>query len=168
MVELAGSRPFRRVAGQVEVRLHPVEVELLRELCGDLADRLGDVGDREPVTGPLVRLFPDGYSDDPERADELRSLIQDDLRDGKIAAARGVVETLAELPPSRRTTLTDDQVEQWLTALNDLRLVLGTQLGVTEDDESDHAEDDEVTGATRDVYHLLSWLQTALVDVLLD
>jgi hypothetical protein len=80
-----------------------------------LADRLGEVDDRAPVgAGPLGRLFPDGYGD-AERSAELRSLIQDDLRDAKLAAARTVVETLSDLPPSRRVTLTDDEVEQWLT-----------------------------------------------------
>jgi hypothetical protein len=164
------AQPFRRSVAGVEARLSAGEVQLVVHLCRDLADRLAEVDDRAPVgAGPLGRLFPDGYGD-PERSDELRSLIQDDLRDGKIAAARSVVDSLSDLPPSRRVTLSDEQVEHWLTSLNDLRLVIGTQLGVTEDGEDDHADDDEdeVPATARDVYQVLSWLQSALIDVLLD
>jgi hypothetical protein len=167
MPQWSFAQPFRRSAAGVEARLSAGEVRLLAQLCRDLADRLGEVDDRAPVGGgPLQRLFPDGYGD-PERSDELRSLIQDDLRDGKVAAARTVVETLSDLPPSRRVTLSDDEVEHWLTALNDLRLYLGTQLGISEDGAEPPAED-ELAGTARDVYQVLSWLQSALVDVLLD
>ncbi|HZG94317.1 MAG TPA: DUF2017 family protein [Mycobacteriales bacterium] len=161
------AQPFRRTAAGVEARLGAGEAQLLVQLCRDLADRLGEVDDRAPVgAGPLGRLFPDGYGD-AERSAELRSLIQDDLRDAKIAAARTVVETLSDLPPSRRVTLTDDEVEQWLTALNDLRLFIGTQLGVTDDGEVVVADEDGVSATAHDVFQVLSWLQSALVDVLL-
>ena len=66
-------------------------------------------------------------------AAELRSLIQDDLRDGKIASARTVLETLSELPPNGRRLLEDEQAKCFLGSLNDMRLAWGTALDVTEE-----------------------------------
>jgi hypothetical protein len=52
-------------------------------------------------------------------------------------------------------------------ALNDLRLFIGTQLGVTDDGEVVVADEDGVSATAHDVFQVLSWLQSALVDVLL-
>ncbi len=38
--------------------------------------------------------------------------------------------------------LTAEQEAQWLTALNDARLVVGTMIGVTEEDDGVYAPDD--------------------------
>jgi hypothetical protein len=163
------ARPFRRHHGDIEMRFDGGEVELVRQLVADLVRRLGGVDDAEPVVDPVLRrLFPDGYNDDPKAAAELRSLIQDDLRDGKIASARVVLETLTELPESGRLQLDADQSSAWLGTLNDLRLTLGTALDVTEDADLEPDTDDETENFALNVYHFLGWLQGNLVEALLD
>lgn len=163
------ARQFRRSRGGVEMRFDAGEVELVKQLVDDLVRRLGAVDDVEPVADPVLRrLFPDGYADDPNAAAELRSLIQDDLRDGKRASARLVLETLAELPPSGRLRLDGDQAKAWLGTLNDLRLTLGTALDVSEDTELQEQAGDEAAAFALGIYGFLGWMQECLVESLLD
>lgn len=163
------ARRFVPTAEGVEARLGRAEVALLRELCVQLADELADVDDSAAVDDPVLgRLFPDGYADDPAAAAELRSLIQDELRDAKLAAARAVVSELDGVRPGGRVRLDEDAAQQWLTAFNDLRLVLGTRLGVTEDldFDLDRLPGDDPERIAYDIYILLGWLQESLVDAL--
>jgi hypothetical protein len=111
-------------------------------------------------------LFPDGYADDPKAAAELRSLIQDDLRDGKIASAHTVLDTLAELPPTGQLRLDAEQSTAWLGTLNDLRLTLGTALDVTEETDFEPESDDEPANFALGVYVFLGWMQECLVESL--
>lgn len=131
--------------------MKPFEVTVLRHLVEDV-QRLVDKD--APANAMTARLFPDP-SLDPEQATELRSLIEDDLREAKRAAARALLESL---PDDGRLSLDTETAEQWLTALNDLRLALGTALGVTED------MDDDRDDATMDAYRWLSFLQETLVE----
>jgi hypothetical protein len=160
---------FVPTADGVEARLDRGEALLLRELCADLAERLSEVDvSALPDDPAFARLFPDGYRDDPKAAAELRSLIQDDLRDSKIAAARSVVAVLDDLGPGGRVRIDDDAAQQWLTALNDLRLTLGTRLDVTEDLDDDLAglDLDDPERFAYDIYLLLGWLLESLVEAL--
>ncbi|MEO6715570.1 MAG: DUF2017 domain-containing protein [Mycobacteriales bacterium] len=159
------AREFRRGPAGIELRFEGSEAELVEQLVDDLVQRLADVDDAAMVTDPVLsRLFPDGYHDDPAAAAELRSLIQDDLRDGKIASAKAVLETLHELPESGRLTLDADQAGCWLGTLNDVRLTLGTALGVTEETELALESGDEQGNFALGVYFFLGWLQGNLVE----
>ena len=84
----------------------------------------------------------------------MRALIEDALRAAKQASAQALLETL---PDDGRVSLDAEAAEQWLTALNDLRLALGTAIGVTE--ESEESDDPDL-----DVYHWLTFLQVTLVE----
>lgn len=164
------ARRFVPTADGVEARLERGVAALLRQLCADLAAQL-ELIESTSGGGPIVeRLFPDGYRDDPEAAAELRSLIQDDLRDAKVAAARSVVADLEDAGPNGRVRLSPEQAEHWLTALNDLRLALGTRLGVTDDAEDDveRLSGDDPDRLDYDIYLLLGWVQESLVDALSD
>lgn len=114
----------------------------------------------------LARLLPDAYSDNPEASDEFRRYTEPGLRSGKAAAARTV---LATLPASGgRVRLTEPEAQAWLRALNDVRLALGTRLGVTDDfDEqvADMAPDDPRSPYVG-VYQWLAYLQESLVQAL--
>lgn len=144
---------FRRHGDRLVARLQRHEVEVLRGLVRDVQRLVADDAPDNPMT---ARLFPDP-SFDPVAAEELRGLIQDDLREGKRAAAQALVESL---PDDGKVALDAETAESWLTALNDVRLALGTALGVTEDSYGD--EDDP----SLDVYHWLSFLQETLVEAL--
>jgi hypothetical protein len=111
---------------------------------------------RDPV---LARLYPDAIPADPAASASYRDLVVRDLADGRLAALDTVAETIDA------TTLDDAQAGAWLGALNDLRLVIGTDLDVREDDPQEIGEHDP-DAERRLVYGFAAWLQGELVDVL--
>lgn len=121
---------------------------------------------QDPAGGDeaLARLLPDGYRSDAESAAELRSLIQDDLVASKRAALETISAGLTARTGRGRLLLDEATAEQWLTGLNDVRLTLGTRLGVTEEmyDGADHGIDPDLL----DVYTWLGWFQETLVEAL--
>jgi hypothetical protein len=170
----------RRRGGAVTADLDPGEAALLAALAEDLLGLLGEreQADEDPLaamvglsSGPLpppddpalARLLPDAYADDDHAAAEFRRFTERDLREGKRANAGTVLATLAPLlGQGGRLALDRDQVDGWLGALNDLRLVLGTRLDVTEETELDVPEDDPHAQALL-VYGWLGWLQESLL-----
>jgi hypothetical protein len=124
----------------------------------------------------LARLLPDAYRDDDGAAAEYRRLMDTDLRLQKAAALRHVLDDLAGAGTvSSRTMrggelrvgLSDEDAGHWLYAVNDIRLALGTTLGVTED----LAERDDETSPRSSglaVYDWLTWLQDAMVRAVSD
>ena len=144
----------RDPAGGVRLNFDEEEMLLLRELLAELETLLEDSDDPG-----LRRLFPPAH-DDQESEEQYRSLVRDQLLGGRAEALAVVRETLG------RETLRPKQADAWLRALNDLRLVLGTRLDVTEDIDF---EDLDLRGPRdRDlaVYAYLSWLQEELVEAL--
>jgi hypothetical protein len=122
-------------------------------------------GDVHPPDDPVLsRLLPDAYRDDPAAAGDFRRYTDADLRAGKRTNAKVV---LASLPTDGVVmTLDRDQADAWLGCLNDLRLALGTALGVTEEtDPEDYDEDDPAYSALQ-VYSWLGWLQESLLSCL--
>lgn len=114
----------------------------------------------------LARLLPDAYSDNPEASGEFRRYTEPGLRSGKAAAARTV---LATLPPSGgRVRLSEPEAQAWLRALNDVRLALGTRLGVTDDFDEQVADmgADDPRSPYVGVYQWLAYLQESLVQAL--
>ena len=95
-----------------------------------------------------------------ENEEQYRSLVRGQLVDGRAKAAATVRDTLG------KDTLTPDEADAWLRALNDLRLVLGTRLDVTEDIDFEDLDLREPRGRDLAVYAYLSWLQEELVEAL--
>lgn len=181
----------RRRGGAVRVGLDDAEVVLLASVVGQvrallvdalpegLADGTADplqslaaMQGREPtVPGDPVmqRLLPDAYRDDPESASEYRRLMDTDLRLQKAAALQRILDDLAGGGTRKgnevRLELADDVAELWLYGLNDVRLVLGTAAGVTEDLEAEREswEPGSARQMQLGVYDWLTWLQDALV-----
>lgn len=128
-------------------------------------------GDSEPPSDPiLARLLPDFHrpekesdADPAEAADlngALRSLHELDIIAEKRRVAR---EMLASVPEGGgRIVLTPEQAHSWATALNDIRLALGTALGI-DSDTPDELEPDDPRAADMDVYHWATWVQDSLV-----
>jgi hypothetical protein len=160
--------------------LDPGEAGLLAALAEDLLGLLGEGGsaEQDPLaavvglsSGPLplpedpalARLLPNAYADDDHAAAEFRRFTEDDLREGKRTNAGTVLATLAPLlDGGGRLVLDRDQVDAWLGTLNDLRLVLGTRLEVTEETELEAPDDDPRAQALL-VYGWLGWLQESLL-----
>jgi hypothetical protein len=149
-------RQIERRGNRVLLNLDEHERLLLRELVDDLAARL-----TEPDDPDLRRLFPPAYSD-PADEEQYRSLVGDQLLDGRAKAITAVSDTLGN------ETLDLEQADQWLRALNDLRLVLGTRLDVGEEIDFERVDPSDPHGRDLLVYGYLSWLQEQLVDALAD
>ena len=162
-----------------------VDVSVLRSLLGELLELLeGDApeDERDPLAAALgigtatrasddpvlARLFPDGYRDDEEAASEFRRYTEVGLREGKVANARTALATL-EQAPARRLPLDDAQAQAWLTTLNDLRLSIGTRIGVTEDwgEDFEALPDEDPRRYAYAVYDHLTFLQESLVQALM-
>jgi hypothetical protein len=130
----------------------------------DSPDLVG--GGALPDDPVLARLLPDAYSDNPEASGEFRRYTEPGLRSGKAAAARTV---LATLPASGgRVRLSEPEAQAWLRALNDVRLALGTRLGVTDDFDEQVADmgADDPRSPYVGVYQWLAYLQESLVQAL--
>jgi hypothetical protein len=148
-------------AGVALLELDPEEIELLSLLFEDLSALLDDPDADDAV---LRRLNPEAYPGDADAEAEFRSLTASGLRterDDRIAACR------ADLAAGTPIDLTDDDLaRRWLQVLNDLRLALGTRLGVTQDDRGDIDPDDPAAQPWL-VYAWLTALQDAVVDTIL-
>ncbi len=121
-----------------------------------LAASIDDPPER-PSDPARARLLPDAVLDDPEAAAEFRRFSQTTLADRKRSDAAALRAAL-DAPG----VVDDQKARQLLGALNDLRLMLGTRLSVTEGGVLGGAEDLH-SYAT---YQLLTTLQSDLVDVL--
>jgi hypothetical protein len=80
--------------------------------------------------------------------------------DAKIAAAQRLVDTLPV--GGGRLELTEGDVEAWIAAVNDIRLALGTILGIGPD-TPDRLPDGHPMAAHLSVYQWLTVLQEYLV-----
>jgi hypothetical protein len=176
--------PFRSIrGGGVKAVLAAAEASLLRSLVGQIMDliepeaaRATDLDELEallqaeaaqtPTDPVLARLLPDGYRDDPDSAGEFRKYTELSLRDGKYQSAQMMLDSLPEA--GGKLQLTPDQAQAWLKSLNDVRLALGTKLGVTEDfeDQWDKLARDDPRRTAFEVYAWLGAVQESLVRAL--
>lgn len=183
---------FSRTRQGVKADVSDVEASVLASAVAQLLELLGEQaaaeqdplaamvglsgGAVEPPDDPaLARLLPDAYrpdaSDDPrfdveEAAAEFRRYTEAELRSGKRACAVTVLETLAALGGAGRLRLDRNQADAWLGTLNDLRLVLGSRLDVTEDTDLQAPPGDPDIAHALQVYGWLGWLQETLLDAL--
>ena len=179
---------FKRArGGKIAVSFAEHEAELLQAMLTDLDALLASLDDsKAPTPDPLAamvgigtataapedpalaRLFPDGYTDDEAASADFRRYTQVGLRDirqARIATALASLEAAAH----GRQVLDADTAQAWLGALNDLRLVLGERLGVTEDLEEMLAAipEEDPRRAALGVYDWLGWVQETLVRALM-
>jgi hypothetical protein len=141
-------------SGGFRLRLSRQERDILRDLPGQLREIL------ESDDPALRRLFPPAYQDDPEREAEYHRLVHDDL----VAGRRRALEVMESTVDARR--LDEEQLTAWLGALNDLRLVLGTRLDVTEDEYDRELSQDDPRSGAMSLYHYLGWLEAQAVEAL--
>jgi hypothetical protein len=151
-------RVRRTRKGDYEVRLPQAERRLLATIVPQLravvAEDAGSAADPN-----LRRLFPTAYPDDPALDREYHGLVADDLLARRLAALDTVAETVDA------TRLDEEQLLAWMGAVNDLRLVLGTRLDVSEDtDLSARADDPDADSLAVYAYlgHLLESIVIAL------
>jgi hypothetical protein len=148
----------RRIArtgrGEFELRIPRGERDILRSLPGQLRVMLTT---DDPA---LERLFPPAYPDDPVRNEEYDSLVRSELTASRLTSI-DVMEATIDAKH-----LDEDQMVAWLGALNDLRLVLGTRLEVTEEMYEEEMSEDDPRLPGFALYSYLGWLEEQAVEAL--
>ena len=153
-------------------------VEQIIELLGERTDNHVDdplaamVGitthDSPPEDEVLLRLLPNAYADQVDAA-EFRRYTESTLRAKKYAHSMSMRITLKSALDGI-IEVDHDGANDWLGAMNDIRLALGVRLKV---EQTSHEElellapDDPMRGVYA-VYSWLGWLQESLLVALMD
>ena len=141
-------------SGDYRLKLPAEAREGVRRLCAELRELI------EADDPTVTRLFPDAHRDDPEESARFDELVRDGLVGGRLAALDTVERTLDA------DQLTHDELEAWCGVLNDLRLVIGERLGVTEDLYEEGIDPRDPRAPQLALYGWLTWLQGEMVEVL--
>lgn len=180
-------RLFTRRAGHIEGVFEPVEAEMLLDLVGQVRTLLAQRRDENPAdplaeltgltVGPstaprdpaVARLLPDLHRADPRLSAGMRM-----LREPEVIAAKddAAVTLIRSLPPSGGAVrLSETAARSWLVALNDVRLVFGVRLAITDDDVPPPAASADRDGPDYAMYLTYRWMSTvqeSLTDALLE
>jgi hypothetical protein len=155
-----------KLADKTPAHANPGDTKDDDDVFADL-ERMFDAGAPQTPEDPaLARLLPDAYRDDPEAAGEFRKYTESSLREAKKYFAQTLLETLPEQGGSFQ--LSADQARDWMRALNDMRLLFGVRLEVTEDFEDQLAALDPEDPAVPmfEVYGWLGGVQESLVQAI--
>ncbi|HJP15468.1 MAG TPA: DUF2017 family protein [Acidimicrobiales bacterium] len=117
---------------QIEICLDAESREILLELVNQFRSTL--LGDADQS---LERLYPPAYPEDPKLNAEYDDLVHDDLLREKLESIDVLESTIwlefVEL----------EAFFAWMSIINSVRLVLGTRLNVSEEDEFDFEQIDD-------------------------
>lgn len=108
----------------------------------------------------VKRVFPVAYPENETAESDYREMMGSHL----LQKHQQSLDTLAATADS--SSVDEEEILQWLDAIEVLRLVLGTQLDVTEDMEV--VDESDPRAAQFAVYRYLSMLQGEIVDTLAD
>jgi hypothetical protein len=202
-------RAFRATRRGYVARLDVAERLVLAHVVGDVVELLQAAGAEArdagsdgvwPATGDvstptdpaLRRLLPDASRDEPEVAAEFRRLTQGDLVGAKETRLLALADALLDDPGGKGGDLVvaRDRARDTASALTDVRLVLGSRLGIENDEQSEALYDEVERGAVDDtdgdgdlqepdspdasrrflgaVFVTAGWLQESLVSAMLD
>jgi Domain of unknown function (DUF2017) len=159
----------RRRDGSIDVTLEQPELELIR----DLPEQLRVLYEGDHADPARERLFPRAYLDPTEEQaeQEWQELVHPDLLAGRLEALERLAKTVEGAAPARRDRVVihvaPDDVQAWLSVLNDARLALGTRLGVTDDTDVTEVSPDDPNAAIVAAYTWLTYLEGELVETLL-
>ena len=151
----AGRRIRRTRGGEFALRFPDGERRMLHDLPGQLRELLAE--SENPQT---TRLFPPAYTDDAPREEEYRVLARDELVAGRLAA----LELMESTIDAQR--ISEEQLLGWVSVFNDLRLVLGARLNVTEELRLDRIADDDPEASSYAMYGYLTWLEGQAIEAL--
>lgn len=179
------AEPFTPTSRGITARFTPEEVQVLTRLFEDVALALEP--EEDPNADPLAalvgisdtasvpsdpavaRMLPVA-SDDPEVADEYRRFTDLSLRRAKI---EHLTQASMDLQAGV-VRLDTERANSWAAALNDVRLTLGTRLGITTAEDADRIGEHTDWGSvesTEDymalLYNFVTWLQESLMQSLL-
>ena len=134
----------------------------------DQADLVASGAGRDPA---LDRLLPTANLQDDEAAAEFRRLTETGLRQRKAA---GLALAASLLRVEDKVVLDEASARAFLTALTDVRLVLGERMGLRTDEDlvaleaaAGGLDPDDPLGYALAVYDFLTWLQETLASAML-
>ncbi|MFM8531417.1 MAG: DUF2017 family protein [Ilumatobacteraceae bacterium] len=163
--------PIRRVKGGFRFGIDADEILLVRRLVGEVRQLLESL---EPGDAKMHRLFPPAYTDDDEKNLEYQRLMRDELVASRVADLQLVDELLNDAIPAD-TTRADTtrpgpvvfdatRLEALARSVNSVRLVLGSLLGLDDEDDDHH----RWSGRPEyELYQFLSWVLDGAVDALM-
>lgn len=131
-----------------------------RALLATLPDQLEALLATGEGDAALGRLFPPAYAADRDLDAEYQRLMHEELVRRRMEALATLRDTI-DAPK-----LTGDQLDTWMRVLNDVRLVLGTLLDVSEDTDVLDADLDGEDAAQRVAYVVLSSIVDDAVEAL--
>jgi len=150
-------RVKRTRRGDFKLVLTTDEREVLGGLPLQLRSLLAEGSSADPAH---ARLFPAALLDDPAKSQAFAELVHDDLLRQRLEALDTFERTLSQ------SRLSEDELLAWLGVLNDLRLVLGVRLDLTEETtDGDFADGSEERGLFS-LYRFLSFLVNQMVAAL--
>ena len=143
------------------LRLETNEREVLSRLLDELDGLVANAGDPTSEMTPVVsRLFPPAFTDhdgeNAERDAEYQRLMREELIASRRAAIAESREWLGEGATER--VIDDAKLTAMLRSLNSLRLVLGSLLGITDDLDSDLADEAVADSPDHQLYAWTGWL----------
>ncbi len=141
--------PVQKVAGGWRIGLDTDERNLLVRLMGELEALLTGPDDNDLIR----RLFPAAYLDDEEKEAEYQRLMREELVTSRMSAIESV-KSLMQADPGE--LLDEGQTIAFMQSINAVRVVLGTMLGITDDESADEA--DAADTPEHHLYDFLSWL----------
>ncbi len=147
--------PFRRRRdGRYVVKLDPSVRAVLATLAQQLLPTLDS---DEPMTR---RLFPPAYTDADRHQEEqdYRTLVDSAL----VGHHQQAFTVLAET--ARAETLSPSEFGAWLSAIESIRLIIGTRLDVSEEMPEPAADDPSAPEFA--LYELLGQLQYLMIEIL--
>jgi hypothetical protein len=146
-------RVRRTRSGRYAIALPDEERAVLRDLLDELRTLIA-----LPPDDPRVRrLYPTAYPDDPAKDAEFSRFMHNELRSSRAAAIDTVAATLDA------GTIDGDQLNAWMQALNAVRLVLGTALDVSEDDDPLAIDFADPSARSQVLYGYLGYLLEEIV-----
>ncbi|MGH2681537.1 MAG: DUF2017 family protein [Actinomycetota bacterium] len=149
---------FRRERDRFAVHLSKGVRGLLVELCQQSRALLQG---EDPSSDPAVaRLFPPAYQDDPLRNLEFETTLGGGPRTGKLEALDTVEGTV------HASSLSEDELLAWIGVVNDLRLVLGTRIDITEEATDEDFPRADPRHDTYRVYQFLGWLLQEMLEAM--
>jgi uncharacterized protein DUF2017 len=170
---VAARRPVSRIGeDRFALRLDEHERRILGSLVDELRQALRDRAEAGPDAAtsgwqgpmgdpgdPVSRLYPPAFPDDPEAEAAWSDLVRPSLDDARTRRLERMETTLMA------EELDETAAAAWLGALNDMRLVLGSQLGITED-EPPTVQAGDADATRRVIFDYLGFLVATFVDAL--